>query len=535
MQLSVVFCVDFHVGVILDLDSTDSSVGRVGMPSLSMAVTDFYSLHADYKTRLVLHPMDSNGSIVDAAAAGMIELFIFLSIYDHHNSNMFLAALHLLQDVKVDAIIGPQKSTQVNCVMDLGERAHVPIISFSATSPSLVHRTPYFVQTAQSDANQVQAIASIVEEFMWTEVMLIYEDTEFGNGIISHLSNALQDVHARVPYRSVLPRSATDDAITDELLKMMSMETRVIVVHVSQFLATRLFLKAREVGMMSEGYAWIVTSGLTDLFSSFASDVAEAMEGVLGVRPLIPKSTRFDSFASRWREIHQDTSIFGVWAYDTLWALAMAAERAGNSRSSRAENEGNANFTALFSPRVSGTGPELLKVLSGTSFPGLAGEFNLVKGQLVQTAYEVVNFVGTIERPVGKWTPTGLNGMTSKGKFGSIIWPGDSTKPPRGWDKGRKLKIAVPQKPGFNNFLKVATDPLTNKTNFSGYYREVFDAVMGKLPYDLEYEFVAYPFYNPDGSRAGSYDDLVHQVYLQVTSVASSCVVFCFFLNCGYV
>lgn len=410
----------------------------------------------------------------------------------------------------MDAIIGPQKSTQVNCVMDLAERAHVPIISFSATSPSLIHRTPYFVQTAQSDANQVQAIASIVEEFMWTEVMIIYEDTEFGNGIISHLSNTLQDVHARVPYSSALPRSATDDVMTHELQKMMSMQTRVIVVHVSQFLATRLFLKAREVGMMSEGYVWIVTSGLTYVFSSFSSDVAEAMEGVLGVRPLIPKS-------SRWKEIHQDTSIFGVWAYDTLWALGMAAERAGNSRSSRGENEGNANLTALFSPGVSGTGPELLKVLSGTRFTGLAGEFNLVKGQLVQTAYEVVNVVGTIERPVGKWTPTGLTSMTSKGKFRSIIWPGDSTKAPRGWDKGRKLKIAVPQKPGFNNFLKVVTDPLTNKTNFSGYYREVFDAVMKAMPYDLEYEFVAYPFYNPNGSRAGSYDDLVHQVYLQVT------------------
>lgn len=95
MQSSVVCYVDFHVGVILDLESRDSSVGRVGMRSLSMAVTDFYSLHADYKTRLVLHPIDSNGSIVDAAAAGMIELFILLSISDHaiahHNSIMFLA------------------------------------------------------------------------------------------------------------------------------------------------------------------------------------------------------------------------------------------------------------------------------------------------------------------------------------------------------------------------------------------------------------------------------------------------------------
>ncbi|KAH6756418.1 hypothetical protein C2S53_002419 [Perilla frutescens var. hirtella] len=498
MQCCVAHSIDFHVGVVLDLDLMDSPVGRIGMSYLSMALSDFYSFHVDYKTRLVLHPVDSNGSVVDAAAA----------------------ALHLLRDVKVDAIIGPQKSTQVNFVMDLGDRAHVPIISFSATSPSLIHQTPYFVRTAQSDANQVQAIASIIKVFQWTQVVIIYEDTEFGNGIIPYLSNALQDVNARVPYRSVLPRSTNDDFISNELHKMMGMQTRVFVVHMSQALGTRFFLKARELGMMAEGYVWIVTSGLTDLFSSTGSDVAEAMQGVLGVRPLIPKSEELHSFASRWRMFVQDnhdtklaeTSIFGLWAYDTLWALGMAAERVGRSRSSATENENNVNLTNPFTSLVSETGPELLKVLLDTRFRGLAGEFSLVKGQLGQTTYEIVNVVESIERPVGTWRSSGgisgkqnsLNGTisssTSKESFRSIIWPGDSTKPPRGWGVGERLRIAMPLKPGFNDYLKVE--------------RQVFDAVMKALPYALPYEFVSYNFNNPDGSK-GSYDELVYQVSLQ--------------------
>ncbi|XP_057805577.1 glutamate receptor 2.2-like [Salvia miltiorrhiza] len=467
------------------------------MRCLSMALADFYSFHGDYKTRLVLHPMDSNGSVVDAAAA----------------------ALHLLRDVKVDAMIGPQTSAQVNFVMDLGDKAHVPIISFSATSPSLVHQTPYFVQTAQSDANQVQAIASIVKALLWTQVVVIYEDTEFGNGIMPYLSNALQDVNARVPYRSVLPRSATDELISNELYKMMTMQTRVFVVHMSQFLGTKLFLKARELGMMTEGYVWIVTSGMTDLFSSISSDVAEAMQGVLGVRPLIPKSDELHSFASRLRQDNRDmnqdeTSIFGLWAYDTLWALGMAAERVGISRSSATENETSVNFTSPFTFKVSETGPELLEALLDTRFRGLAGEFNLVKGQLKQTSYEIVNIVESIERPVGTWTPF----STSKAKFRSIIWPGDSTEKPRGWEypiKGDNLRIAVPKKPGFNEFLKVQTDLQTNETKVSGYYKEVFDAVIHALPYALPYEFVPYPFIKPDGSRSGNYNDLVFQVSLQ--------------------
>lgn len=64
--------IDFHVGVILDMNSKDSAIGSIGMRCLSIALSDFYSFHKDYRTRLVLHPFDSNGSVVDAAAAGMI-------------------------------------------------------------------------------------------------------------------------------------------------------------------------------------------------------------------------------------------------------------------------------------------------------------------------------------------------------------------------------------------------------------------------------------------------------------------------------
>lgn len=48
IQSSLKPSVDFHVGVILDLNSTDSAVGRIGMGCLSVALSDFYSFHKDY-------------------------------------------------------------------------------------------------------------------------------------------------------------------------------------------------------------------------------------------------------------------------------------------------------------------------------------------------------------------------------------------------------------------------------------------------------------------------------------------------------
>ncbi|MCD7454687.1 Glutamate receptor ionotropic, delta-2 [Datura stramonium] len=126
------------------------------------------------------------------------------------------------------------------------------------------------------------AIAATCQTFQWNRVVIIYEDSDYGNGIVPYLSNALQYTNARIAYKSLIPVSAHEDFILKELYKMMTMQTRVFIVHVSHSLGAKLFLKAMEIGMMSEGYVWIVTSDLMDLLPSMNLHVVEAMQGVLG-------------------------------------------------------------------------------------------------------------------------------------------------------------------------------------------------------------------------------------------------------------
>jgi ionotropic glutamate receptor len=58
---------EFHVGVVLDLGTT---VGKVAHTSISIAVEDFYAIHPNHTTRLVLHVRDSKSDDVQAASAG---------------------------------------------------------------------------------------------------------------------------------------------------------------------------------------------------------------------------------------------------------------------------------------------------------------------------------------------------------------------------------------------------------------------------------------------------------------------------------
>ncbi|XP_044463536.1 glutamate receptor 2.2-like [Mangifera indica] len=501
--------VPVNVGVILN---RDGEFGKMSLSCINMALSDFYATKSHYKTRLILNTRHSKGNVIGAAAA----------------------ALDLIKNVEVQAIIGPENSMETNFVIELGNKSQVPIISFSATSTSLTSlRSPYFFQATANDSSQVGAITSIIQVFGWREAVPIYVDNEFGEGMIPYLTDALEAINTRVPNRSVISPVASDDQIAEELYKLMTMQTRVFIVHMLPSLGSRLFAQAKEIGMMNKGYVWIITDGLTDLLSSLQPSVIESMQGVLGVKRYVPKTKALESFRIRWkRKFQQENpglvdaqlSIFGLLAYDATMALAMAVEKAGTTSFGFDNTHVLANATDLEALRVSKNGPKLLESLSATRFRGLTGDYTFVDGHLQSLAFQIVNVNGDGARGIGFWTPeSGLTkklnstsaNSTSKSQLGAIIWPGDSISVPKGWEiptNGEKLRIVVPVKNGYSDFVKVTTDPSTKTATVTGYCIDVFNAVMQALPYAISYEFI--PFALPNGSSAGSYDDMIYQVKL---------------------
>ncbi|XP_061963598.1 glutamate receptor 2.8-like [Populus nigra] len=450
------------------------------------------------------------------------------------------AALDLIKNVEVQAILGPKTSMQANFVIDLGEKAQVPIISFSATSPSLTSiRSSYFLRATQNDSAQVNAISAIVQAFGWREAVPIYIDNEYGEGIIPYLIDALQEVDARVPYRSVISPSATDDQIVEELYRLMTMQTRVFIVHMYRSLGTRLFTKAKEIGMMSEGYVWIMTDGLSvDFLSSPNHSVTDTIQGVLGIKPYVPRTKELEYFRARWKrkflrdnpnKIDAELNIYGLLAYDAATALALAVEKAGTTNFGfQKANVSSNSSTDLATLGISLNGPNIVQALSTTSFKGLTGDYLFVDGQLQSSAFQIVNVNGNGGRGIGFWTPTeGLvkkfnprinkrTNSTSTSRVSTVIFPGDTTAVPKGWEiptNEKELKIGVPLKAGFSELVAVTKDPGSNTTTFTGFCIDVFDAVVKALPYALPYEYI--PFANSDGEPAGTYNDLAYQVYLK--------------------
>jgi len=448
-----------------------------------------------------------------------------------------------LENSQVKAIIGPQKSSQAIFLSELADKSQVPFLSFSATSPTLSSiRTPYFISTMLNDSYQVNGpLLSIVKTFGWKEVVPIYEDTEYGRGFVPYLIDTFQGIGTHIAYRSVIPPSLSDDQIMEELYKLMTMEAQVFIVHMTSPIGTRFFSKVEEVGMMSKGYAWIMTSGLSNIVDSLDPSVVESMQGSLGMKLYVPKSKELNDFSVRWRRRFQqenphdqpaEPSIFELRAYDTTWALAIAAEKIGVAEAKLEKSQNGSDTTSLEAFRVSVNGPKLLEAILNCRFKGLSGQFHLLDRQLQSSTFQIINVIGQVGRQVGFWTPKyGISRelnlsstetySTSMTNLNPIIWPGETTVVPKGWQRpvnGRKLRIGVPIKDDFQEFVKVEEDPITNAITVSGFSIDVFEAVVQTLPYAISYEYI--PFANTIGQSAGSYDELVYQVHLQVSNNA---------------
>ncbi|CAH8282339.1 unnamed protein product [Eruca vesicaria subsp. sativa] len=471
---------EIKVGVVLDLKTNFS---KICLTSINMSLSDFYQTHSHYRTRLALHIRDSMEDIVEASVA---------------------AASDLIKKEQVRAIIGPRSSMQAEFMIKLANKSQVPTITFSATSHLLKSiDNPYFVRATIDDSFQVEAIAAIVKSFRWRSVVAIYVDNELGEGIMYSLSDALEDVEVQ---RSVISPDANNDQIQKELCKLMTKQTRVFVMLMDSSLGFRVLKRAREIRMMEEGYVWLLSNGMTHMMRHNGRSL-ETMQGLLGVRSHVPQSKELEDFRKRFKKENPvgdgtDLNVFALWAYDSVTALAMAVEKTNTKTSMK--TFGDPSY-----------GPHLIEALSDVEFKGLAGEFKLINRQLESSNFEIINVIGDEERIIGSWTPsTGLVNLNSNkttsflGKrFGPVIWPGNSTSVPKGWEiptSGKKLKVGVPVNKGFLNFVEIKTDPISNVTTTKGYAIDIFEAALKKLPYPVSPEYYG---------CESSYNDLVHQVY----------------------
>ncbi|KAH0854533.1 hypothetical protein HID58_063674 [Brassica napus] len=449
---------EIKVGVVLDLKTNFS---KICLTSINMSLSDFYQTHPHYRTRLALHIRDSMEDIVEASVAA----------YDLIKKEQWPP------NFKYRPSLSQQRALFLNYQQPLLRPSH-----YRRLIPG-------------------EAIASIVKSFGWRSVVAIYVDNELGQEIMHSLSEALEDVEVQ---RSAISQEASDDHILKELYKLKTEQTRAFVINMDASLGFRVLKKAREIGMMEEGYVWLLSNGMTHMMRDNGRSL-ETMQGLLGVRSYVPQSKEREDFSLRWkRKLEKENrtgdgtepNVFALRAYDSVTALAMAVEKTNTK-----------TYMKTY-------GSHLIEALSDIEFKGLAGEFKLINRQLESSTFEIINVVGDEERIVGSWTPSSgpVNAKSNKttlflGKS-NMAWELDRCSKRLGdSNNGKKIKVGVPVKKGFINYVEIKTDPISTVTTTTGYAIDIFEAALKKLPYSVIPQYYGYE------SPENNYNHLVQQLY----------------------
>ncbi|KAL7606203.1 hypothetical protein Lser_V15G17050 [Lactuca serriola] len=466
-----------------------------------------------------------------------------LSFHDANFSG-FLSIVGALRYMEIDtvAVIGPQSSVMAHILSHLANELHVPFLSFTALDPSLSPlQYPYFIQTSPNDLYQMTAIAEMVTYFGYREVTAIFTDDDQFRNSISTLGDLLSTRRCKISYKAALTpdSSLSPQNLTNKLLKVRALESRVIIVNTYSKTGLLVFETAKRLGMMKKGYVWIATTWLSTVLDSTGISGNETLflHGVLTVRPHTPDTEKKREFVTRWKGLSNGSiglNPYGLYAYDTVWMIAYAVDKFLNeggsisfSNDSRLKVVKGLNFGAL---SFFDGGKRVRAKLLETNMTGLTGPFWFNPDQsLVYPSFDVINMVGNQGRVVGYWSNhSGLsigapeplyakpsNRSSLNQRLGTIIWPGNTKDKPRGWEfsnNGRPLRIGVPLRVSFKKFVT----QVNGSHDIHGFSIDVFIAAIKLIPYPVPYEFVKFG----DGYKNPSYSDLVHNVASNVFDAA---------------
>jgi ionotropic glutamate receptor len=379
-----------------------------------------------------------------------------------------------------------------------------------------------------------------------SQAIAIYTDDDFGTNGASSLGDALEALGSRIVGKAALVPGSDASAIGSVLAGLAASQARVFVVHLPRSLALALFAEAKYLGMMSTGYVWIASDSALEMLLDIGTvdTIDSSLQGIVGTRAFyLPDSPQARALLARWKGPIAP-HVYGLYAYDAVWMLAHALRCSADGGASLAFGgaviaHGPGNTSDLAQLRALDGGSSLRDCILQTDFIGASGEVRVSpKGDLVRREFELVNVVGNRANVVGYWTnDTGLSLSPPEGADGAnrdrgigdasssdprsiaasmrIVWPGNSTATPRGWAlprNGRQLRIAVPRKAGFKQFVSKSS----NSTGFNGFCIDVFQHSLKYLPYFVPYDFV---FFGPEDGTTPDYGTMIDALAAKVGSL----------------
>ncbi len=243
------------------------------------------------------------------------------------------AAKKLLARDKVVALLGPTLSNEMFAAGPVAVERQIPIIGTSVTAAGITDMGDWVFRTSLPEADVAPAaLANAKKVFGLKKVALLYaNDDAFSKSGFDVFKKAATD--AGLDIADIESFSQNDTDFSPQLTKIKSLNVDALVVSALVEPASGVVLQARQLGMT------MPILGGTGFNSPKLVEIAgKAAEGVLVGSPWFVDKPQADNvaFVAAYRaKYDQDPDQFAAQAYDTMFILAEALNRAGSTDAGR--------------------------------------------------------------------------------------------------------------------------------------------------------------------------------------------------------
>ncbi len=243
------------------------------------------------------------------------------------------AAKKLLARDKVVALLGPTLSNEMFAAGPVAVERQIPIIGTSVTAAGITDMGDWVFRTSLPEADVAPAaLANAKKVFGLKKVALLYaNDDAFSKSGFDVFKKAATD--AGLDIADIESFSQNDTDFSPQLTKIKSLNVDALVVSALVEPASGVVLQARQLGMTMP-----ILGGNGFNSPKLVEIAGKAAEGVLVGSPWFVDKPQADNvaFVAAYRaKYDQDPDQFAAQAYDTMFILAEALNRAGSTDAGR--------------------------------------------------------------------------------------------------------------------------------------------------------------------------------------------------------
>ncbi|CAF1268664.1 unnamed protein product [Rotaria magnacalcarata] len=413
--------------------------------------------------------------------------------------NAIAAACKAISTSNIVGIVGPGYSSEAPIIAGIGARIGIPVISQSATDPTLSNRNAYpaFYRTVPSDNAAALAIAQLFLTYNWTSCLIIYQNDAFGNGGATAITNAFLKnglgIAGTIVFDIVTLR--LQDNLNDVLT---ASPTRIVVLWVNPPYVPSIIQNALDYDLIGSNYLWI-TSASFDL-SNFNQTYYPNLIGLLNLEPTVTSvanapinATLLNTAFDLWNQYEPETfpgsnnvDDYALFAFDAAWTLVQSLQKFCSITSNTSSCISLSNATYCFD-RYLFNSNTLFDIINNMEFLGVSGhiQFSANTTDRINGSYYVANNI--------QYSSTGINFVQAlsysdstgwqRNTLTQLIWPENTLAPPTSGAKleGVKLILGLMQSTQYTNIINVA-DAFGNTTfQLVGYIPDLINLLKTKL------------------------------------------------------